>query len=265
MSGSFLPPGVEPGRLSFSPLRYSPEFGGLDELSVPFLPGPSFSDLPDFASFGAGREIDSRLDGYISRGAVSPGASRGSRHIHPPAPSPTAAHYHEIGRNPPPNPTALPTTPPSRQPAQNTSPTTHETEPLPNTHTPAKMSARKRNSTADVPPSSSPSAPAPKRRRRTSGVSPPKSDPLEKAESDNESDIIDLRDLSKVPELLLQRQREKAERVKLGSFQCAICMDDATSLTVTHCGMLLSLPLPVHSWTCRVPRGVSVGEGSGQV
>lgn len=99
------------------------------------------------------------------------------------------------------------------------------------------MSSRKRNSTADVPPSSSPSAPVPKRRRRASGASPPKSDPLERAESDNESDIIDLRDLSKVPELLLQRQREKAERVKLGSFQCAICMDDATTLTVTHCGM----------------------------
>ena len=64
----------------------------------------------------------------------------------------------------------------------------------------------------------------------------PSSDPLEK-DSGDESDIIDLRDLSKVPEMLLQRQKEKAERVRLGEFQCAICMDYATTLTVTHCGM----------------------------
>lgn len=72
----------------------------------------------------------------------------------------------------------------------------------------------------------------------------PSSDPLEKADSDNESDIIDLRDLSKVPEMLLQRQKEKEERVKLGSFQCAICMDYATTLTVTHCGMFPPPPAP---------------------
>lgn len=120
------------------------------------------------------------------------------------------------------------------------------------------MSSRKRNSTADMPPSSSPSAPVPKRRRRASGASPPKSDPAERAESDNESDIIDLRDLSKVPELLLQRQREKAERVKLGSFQCAICMDDATTLTVTHCGMLWSPAI-----AARHTNGVVMGDGVG--
>lgn len=99
------------------------------------------------------------------------------------------------------------------------------------------MSSRKRNSTALDVPSSSPSAPGPKRRRRTSGASIPNSDPLEKAQSDDESDIIDLRDSNKLPEKLLQMQKEKAERVKLGSFQCAICMDFATTLTVTHCGM----------------------------
>jgi hypothetical protein len=26
-------------------------------------------------------------------------------------------------------------------------------------------------------------------------------------------------------------------RVKIGKFQCVICMDDTAALTVTHCGM----------------------------
>lgn len=77
---------------------------------------------------------------------------------------------------------------------------------------------------------------------------------MDKAESDNESDIIDIRDMNKIPELLQQRQKEKAERVKLGGFQCAICMDYTTTLTVTHCGMfpvvgLLRCP-EGENWVC---------------
>ena len=30
------------------------------------------------------------------------------------------------------------------------------------------------------------------------------------------------------------------KRIKLGRFMCAICMDDVTNLTVTHCGTLRS-------------------------
>lgn len=103
------------------------------------------------------------------------------------------------------------------------------------------MSSRKRRSSTTIDiPSSSPSAPTAKRRRRTSGTSVLNSDPLHKADSDNESDIIDIRDMNKIPEMLHQRQKEKAERVKLGSFQCAICMDYTTTLTVTHCGMFIT-------------------------
>lgn len=37
--------------------------------------------------------------------------------------------------------------------------------------------------------------------------------------------------------------------VKLGNFQCVICMDDCTDLTVTHCGMSLFLRLFLQSST----------------
>lgn len=51
----------------------------------------------------------------------------------------------------------------------------------------------------------------------------------------DEEDIINLEDAD-------ERPREKSEpevdrhSIKLGTFQCVICMDDATHLTVTHCG-----------------------------
>jgi hypothetical protein len=39
-----------------------------------------------------------------------------------------------------------------------------------------------------------------------------------------------------VPEELKKPEDDK--RVKLSAFQCVICMDDVTTLTVTHCGHL---------------------------
>jgi hypothetical protein len=45
---------------------------------------------------------------------------------------------------------------------------------------------------------------------------------------------IDLTETNEVPAEL---QRPKVDnRIKLSKFQCVICMDDATALTVTHCG-----------------------------
>jgi predicted transcriptional regulator len=39
--------------------------------------------------------------------------------------------------------------------------------------------------------------------------------------------------------LLKQQNQEKADRpVKLSEFQCIICLDNPTDLTVTHCGSL---------------------------
>jgi hypothetical protein len=47
---------------------------------------------------------------------------------------------------------------------------------------------------------------------------------------------IDLTEANEVPEELLKPEEDN--RVKISAFQCVICMDDATSLTVTHCGHL---------------------------
>ncbi|KAG8425701.1 hypothetical protein J3459_009770 [Metarhizium acridum] len=45
---------------------------------------------------------------------------------------------------------------------------------------------------------------------------------------------IDLTEANKVPEELKQPQQDN--RIKMSKFQCVICMDDVTTLTVTHCG-----------------------------
>jgi hypothetical protein len=48
-------------------------------------------------------------------------------------------------------------------------------------------------------------------------------------------------------ELLKQQTQEKPDKpVKLSEFQCIICLDNPTDLTVTHCGML-----HVSHWTYR--------------
>ncbi|KAI5459914.1 hypothetical protein BGZ63DRAFT_359407 [Mariannaea sp. PMI_226] len=47
---------------------------------------------------------------------------------------------------------------------------------------------------------------------------------------------IDLTEANEVPEELKKPEEDK--RIKLSAFQCVICMDDATTLTVTHCGHL---------------------------
>ncbi|RYC77129.1 hypothetical protein BFJ63_vAg19997 [Fusarium oxysporum f. sp. narcissi] len=49
-------------------------------------------------------------------------------------------------------------------------------------------------------------------------------------------DTIDLTDTNEVFEKV--RKPEKDDRVKLAAFQCVICMDDCSNLTVTHCGHL---------------------------
>jgi hypothetical protein len=44
-------------------------------------------------------------------------------------------------------------------------------------------------------------------------------------------------------ELIKQQQEEEANKpVKLAEFQCIICMDNPTDLTVTHCGMFFPGP-----------------------
>ena len=67
---------------------------------------------------------------------------------------------------------------------------------------------------------------------------PKEEDDLEFAEAKvDDEDVIDLADTEEMPEELLVPKKDN--RVKLAAFQCVICMDDSTGLTLTHCGMLL--------------------------
>jgi hypothetical protein len=50
-------------------------------------------------------------------------------------------------------------------------------------------------------------------------------------------------------EAIKKQNEEEANRpVKLAEFQCIICMDNPTDLTVTHCGMYPSYPLCLGLW-----------------
>ncbi|KAM7193290.1 hypothetical protein V8F20_008485 [Naviculisporaceae sp. PSN 640] len=71
--------------------------------------------------------------------------------------------------------------------------------------------------------------------------------------------VVDLADTETVPESIL-KQKPKNE-VKLSTFQCVICMDDCTDLTVTHCGHLFcseclhsSLHIDVSKKVCPICR-----------
>jgi hypothetical protein len=64
-------------------------------------------------------------------------------------------------------------------------------------------------------------------------------------------DLVDVEDDSQYEEfkakqqaeLVKQQQQDEANKpVRLAEFQCIICMDNPTDLTVTHCGKLLFLP-----------------------
>ncbi|EWY86848.1 hypothetical protein FOYG_11218 [Fusarium oxysporum NRRL 32931] len=107
----------------------------------------------------------------------------------------------------------------------------------------AHASKRRRTSTTAAPAA----PPRPTSRQRKSpatrkdmdveelfGTSPTRS-PID-VEPKAEFDTIDLTENNEVFEEV--RKPEKDDRVKLAAFQCVICMDDCSNLTVTHCGHL---------------------------
>ena len=57
--------------------------------------------------------------------------------------------------------------------------------------------------------------------------------------NDDGEEAIDLTEANEVPEELSKPKVDN--RIKLGKFQCAICMDSVTGLTLTHCGMYSSM------------------------
>ncbi|KAK0711028.1 hypothetical protein B0H67DRAFT_601874 [Lasiosphaeris hirsuta] len=77
--------------------------------------------------------------------------------------------------------------------------------------------------------------PAPKKRKRTETEQPKVEE--DGFEEDKSVSFVDLVDTEKVPDTLLNPPKPKNE-IKLSAFQCVICMDDVTNLTVTHCGHL---------------------------
>lgn len=94
------------------------------------------------------------------------------------------------------------------------------------------------------------------------GSSPGKRASKMEAKPEDGLTTIDLTESNEVPEDL--SKPEEDNRVKLSVFQCVICMDDVTTLTVTHCGKLpviifsltalLTLSRP--SFLCTVPTPV---------
>ncbi|KAF9774099.1 hypothetical protein IL306_007932 [Fusarium sp. DS 682] len=105
----------------------------------------------------------------------------------------------------------------------------------------AHASKRRRTSTtaapvaAPTPPSRQIKSPAPRKDMDVEelfGTSPARS-PVD-VETKPEFDTIDLTESNGVLEDV--RKPEKDDRIKLAAFQCVICMDDCSNLTVTHCG-----------------------------
>jgi hypothetical protein len=101
---------------------------------------------------------------------------------------------------------------------------------------------RKRSAAAAAATSSSDSTasaqPASKRPRTSRGT-PRKASALkaESATSAAGEDIVNLVDKDEWEPPTAPEPPNKDNWIKLGTFQCSICLDNATNITVTHCGM----------------------------
>ncbi|KAI0542210.1 hypothetical protein GGR58DRAFT_497195 [Xylaria digitata] len=102
----------------------------------------------------------------------------------------------------------------------------------------ADSATRKRRPSAATSPSSRPI----KARRKAPPIdcddqpSPFDDDEMPGLKGHDGSETIDLSNATEVPAELMASRVDN--RVKIGKFQCVICMDDTTFLTVTHCGHL---------------------------
>ncbi|KAI0528023.1 hypothetical protein F5B22DRAFT_583313 [Xylaria bambusicola] len=97
---------------------------------------------------------------------------------------------------------------------------------------------RKRRPSAATSPTSRPSKARRKDSicRRNDQSSPFDDDDLQNLGGGGDLETIDLSNATEVPAEILAPKVDN--RVKIGNFQCVICMDDTTALTVTHCGHL---------------------------
>ncbi|KAI1742271.1 hypothetical protein F4680DRAFT_45174 [Xylaria scruposa] len=97
----------------------------------------------------------------------------------------------------------------------------------------ADPSTRKRRPSAATSPSSRPNKARRKEPPINSDNCPFSDDVFDGLDG---SETIDLSNATEVPVELMAPKVDN--RVKIGNFQCVICMDDTTALTVTHCGHL---------------------------
>jgi hypothetical protein len=122
---------------------------------------------------------------------------------------------------------------------------------MPSTRSPASRSSSVVDLTA-----SSPAAMPPSRKRKTPSTGRAQSsskkakldNPIPSSSPDPETKEVDLSGIDndeqledfqrkQQAELIRQQNQEKADKpVKLADFQCIICLDNPTDLTVTHCG-----------------------------
>jgi hypothetical protein len=114
-----------------------------------------------------------------------------------------------------------------------------------NNTTTSAMAPRKRK--ADTPGEGR-SSKAPRASASRRSVSTPAAPP--KVESPEMVDLVDIEDdeqyedfkAKQQAELIKQQQLDEANKpAKLAEFQCIICMDNPTDLTVTHCGMYIPI------------------------
>lgn len=61
-------------------------------------------------------------------------------------------------------------------------------------------------------------------------------DPFKSPSPRLNEEAIDLTDPAIPPEQAARKRQNSPPKVKLASFQCAICLDNVESMTVTHCG-----------------------------
>jgi hypothetical protein len=88
---------------------------------------------------------------------------------------------------------------------------------------------------APPPPATTSPASASKKRKHPSTSDPHYDDLFGPTPSSPSAEVIDLVDTDKAPPAPSKPPPPKNE-IRLSAFQCVICMDDVTNLTVTHCG-----------------------------
>jgi hypothetical protein len=246
--------------ISGSPWSASPESGtNYDSIYV-----PDVDSGDDPAEYADTDQFFDSLPRLSSPGGTlpEPSASRSREQQSPPSNQQEQRHLYQLSDSPDPFADLIDLTPPrspSRPTTQQSRNTTRESSVVDLTESSPTV-----NNTNDMPPSRKRKADTPgdERPNKSSrggaasgnlGGSPTRQ---AKVETPDLVDLVDIDDDSKYEDFMLKRQAELVKKqqqeeatrpVRLAEFQCIICMDNPTDLTVTHCGMCTS-PLLLFSY-----------------